>query len=270
MIGDRVIHNSTEDSSFNYCQPLKAGPLPTTLDWRQHGAVTPVKNQGRYCAACWAFSIVAAVESHLIIYTNTTEILSEQFLVDCINVNEGCRSESLLQTYAYIVNFLSGVLRDRDYYQYEDRQSACRWRLPGPQGQSDIPLWAETQPKISNAWPIPVVGYTRIKPDEDAMADALYRYGPLTASLNSASMDLYTRGIDDPTDDQCDPRKPNYTVLIVGYGENVSPDGSQIVKYWIIKNSRGDRWGEEGYYYLVRGRNACGIANDVSLPFVTI
>ncbi|KAL0881927.1 hypothetical protein ABMA27_001686 [Loxostege sticticalis] len=217
-----------------------------------------------------SFFYMSAIESHLIIYTKTTEILSEQFLVDCTIINKGCDSASLLQSYAYIVNFLGGVLRDRDYYQYEDRQSACRWRPPGPQGQSDIPLWAETQPKISNAWPIPVVGYTRIKPDEDAMADALYRYGPLTASINAASMGHYTRGIDEPTDDQCDPKSPDHTVLIVGYNEYVSPDGSQKVKYWIIKNSWGDRWGDQGYYYLVRGRNACGIANDVSLPFVTM
>lgn len=47
-------------------------------------------------------------------------------------------------------------------------------------------------------------------------------------------------------------------MLIVGYGVE---DG---VEYWIIKNSWAIMWGERGYYRLVKGKNACGIADDVT------
>ena len=54
----------------------------------------------------------------------------------------------------------------------------------------------------------------------------------------------------------------DHAVLIVGYG--VEDD----VKYWIIKNSWAIMWGEKGYYRLVRGENACGIADDVTAVIV--
>lgn len=60
----------------------------------------------------------------------------------------------------------------------------------------------------------------------------------------------------------CTPLEIDHAVLIVGYGEE---DG---VQYWIIKNSWKYLWGEDGYYRLVRGVNACGIADDVTTIIV--
>lgn len=60
----------------------------------------------------------------------------------------------------------------------------------------------------------------------------------------------------------CTPLEIDHAVLIVGYGEE---DG---VKFWIIKNSWKYLWGEDGYYRLVRGENACGIADDVTAILV--
>ncbi|KAK2175531.1 hypothetical protein NP493_721g03001, partial [Ridgeia piscesae] len=56
--------------------------VPETVDWRDHGLVTPVKNQG-YCAACWAFAANGALEGQTAKQTGTLSVLSEQNLIDC-------------------------------------------------------------------------------------------------------------------------------------------------------------------------------------------
>ncbi|CAN0539706.1 unnamed protein product, partial [Ectocarpus sp. 12 AP-2014] len=95
---------------------------------------------------------------------------------------------------------------------------------------------------------------------EEAMARWLILNGPLSVALDAMGMDYYSEGID--MGEYCEPLEIDHAVLIVGYGEE---DG---VKYWIIKNSWKYLWGERGYYRLVRGVNACGIADDVTTIIV--
>ena len=56
--------------------------IPASIDWRDLGAVNPVKNQGR-CGSCWAFSATSAIESAWYISKNQLLDLSEQQMVDC-------------------------------------------------------------------------------------------------------------------------------------------------------------------------------------------
>ena len=88
---------------------------------------------------------------------------------------------------------------------------------------------------------------------EDRMALALLYNGPFVATINAKPAAFYSSGIDDP--DECDPEELNHSVLIVGFGVD-----SNSTEYWLIKNSWGADWGEDGYYKLIKGRDACGIA----------
>ncbi|XP_063543957.1 putative cysteine proteinase CG12163 isoform X2 [Cydia strobilella] len=183
-------------------------------------------------------------------------ILSEQFLLDCNNMNADCNhTVSVVHTFADIITNLGGVPLESRYRPYSD----SKWQCP------------QTKPELYN-----VIGLERIKPgDEDAMVKALRKHGPLSAGINNKMM-LMPRNatdIDEPTEEQCPPegRNRNHAVLIVGYGVAYSRDG-RTVPYWIIKNSWGTNWqaGDKGYYYLRRGTNACGIAMDVSFAKVYI
>ncbi|XP_022125625.1 cysteine proteinase 1 [Pieris rapae] len=234
----------------NYLKPINAASPPDYFDWRDLNAVSPVKNQGS-CAACWAFSAVANIESHIKIHLGQSLVLSEQFLIDCSVERTGCKNSTVLKTFAEIVYQFHGVLQESDYYPYSDRAEECRWNGINPK-------------------PVPVIGFRRVFPDEAVMMKYLYQYGPLSAAINSASMLNYKPNtIDEPTEERCSssPDALNHAVLIVGYNTYVSAEGRKT-PFWIIKNSWGREWGDGGYYYLVRGRNACGISNDVSFSFV--
>ncbi|XP_049871066.1 putative cysteine proteinase CG12163 [Pectinophora gossypiella] len=246
-VGNHLAYGRSSRSPWNYGSP------PLYFDWRDRDMVGPVKNQGQ-CNACWAFAIAANIECQLAIYLNEKEQLSEQFLMDCLPGDAGCGPYSMLKAYSYITSVIGGVVRDTEYPHYMERPSNCSWSRPPP-------------------IPRPVTGFRRVACDEKKMVMDLFAYGPLSAAINPATMNKYHgHYIDEPTEEQCssDSSQMTHAVLIVGYNVYMDPNGpsTRTVPYWIIKNSWGDTWGDNGYYYLVRGRNACGIANDVSLAFV--
>ncbi|KAE8713619.1 Senescence-specific cysteine protease SAG39 [Hibiscus syriacus] len=102
----------------------KFSDVPISFDWRDHGAVTPVKYQGR-CNCCWAFSAVAALEGIIKIKTDKLISLSEQQLLDCSRngVNRGCKGGRMMDAFEYITKN-QGITTEQSY-PYESKQDAC-------------------------------------------------------------------------------------------------------------------------------------------------
>lgn len=97
--------------------------LPKSVDWREKGAVTPVKNQ-RSCGSCWAFSAVAAVEGINQIATGNLTSLSEQELIDCDTAfNNGCNGGLMDYAFEFIVK--NGGLHKEKDYPYLMEQGTC-------------------------------------------------------------------------------------------------------------------------------------------------
>jgi len=96
-------------------------------------------------------------------------------------------------------------------------------------------------------------GYTNPGRDEEDIAAYIAKNGPVTAAINAAPLQYYVGGIINLNAAYCDQAVLNHAVLIVGYGTQNGYD------YWIVKNSWGPYWGENGYFRVTRGYGVCGI-----------
>jgi cathepsin F len=207
--------------------------VPREWDWRKVGAVSPVKNQGN-CGACWAFSSIQNIESIYFIKYGKLPILSAQQLVDCSPNDSGCLGGLIHTTYPYIQTY--GLYEAKDY-PYEAYDGHCRYKKP---------LVGEARYSIS--------GYVYSgTSDEEKIKIMLYRYGPLAITMNANILQFYVSGVIDVPYNYC-PYGPTHGVVIVGYGTT-----SSGLDYWIIKNTYGPYWGENGYFRIARGKGLCGI-----------
>jgi C1A family cysteine protease len=210
------------------------GDAPDAYDWREQGAVSPVKNQGS-CGSCWAFSAIGNIESQYQIKTKKSGIFSEQQLVDCDKVDEGCNGGLMDQAFTYLES--TGVMNSSDY-SYTGRGGQCKF------DQSKVVAKVSGY-KFANGKDNAV--------DENQLKQMLYENGPFSIAINATLLQFYFGGIFNPWSFLCNPKSLNHGVLLVGYGV----EGSK--PYWIIKNSWGSSWGEKGYFRLIAGKGACGV-----------
>lgn len=217
---------------------------PASFDWRLRNVVTPVKNQ-LTCGSCWAFSAIGCVESHHAIKTNKLVALSEQKLLDCDKKNQGCHGGFMHDAFEFIMK--SGGIESSSEYPYVAKVN---------------PEWSQhcNKSQANQNSLVKVLSYRNITGGEDDMKQFLYRHGPLSIAFNANNIPFYQSGIVDYDELECDPLGVNHGLLLVGYGEERSPTDGRIIPYWIIKNSWGSSWGEQGYFRVRRGKNVCGVA----------
>ena len=99
--------------------------------------------------------------------------------------------------------------------------------------------------------------------DEQQILQSVGLVGPVSIAFEvTDEFESYSSGVFVDSTCNQDPEHVNHAVLIVGYGSENGQD------YWIVKNSWGPSWGEDGYFRIVRGANACGLATCASYPNV--
>ncbi|KAF0871410.1 procathepsin L-like [Crocuta crocuta] len=227
-------------------QPPPFAEIPSSVNWRKKGYVTPVKNQGQ-CASGWAFSATGAIEGQMFRKTHKLVSLSEQNLLDCAwsEGSGGCSGGNMDDAFQYVKQ--NGGLDSEESYPYSAELQSCKY-----------------SPENSSA---NITGFLTVPKTEYKLMRSVAIVGPISAAID-ASLDtfrFYDQGI--YYDPNCSHEILHHGVLIVGYGfEGAELDNKN---YWTVKNSWGEAWGIDGYILMAKDQdNHCGIASSASFPTV--
>eukprot|EP00618_Florenciella_parvula_P001872 CAMPEP_0119475610 /NCGR_PEP_ID=MMETSP1344-20130328/6432_1 /TAXON_ID=236787 /ORGANISM="Florenciella parvula, Strain CCMP2471" /LENGTH=311 /DNA_ID=CAMNT_0007509171 /DNA_START=10 /DNA_END=945 /DNA_ORIENTATION=- len=193
-----------------------------SIDWREQGAVSEVKNQGS-CGSCWTFSTTGCLESHNFLTNGEMNLLAEQQLVDCAGDfnNFGCDGGLPSQAFTYI--HYNGGIDTEDAYPYTAVDGTCEY--------SAASVGAKVE-AVNN------ITYL----DEDQLVDSIGLFGPVSIAYQVASdFGDYAGGV--YTSDVCEntPESVNHAVLAVGYDRTLT---TESMPYFIVKNS----WGTGALY----------------------
>jgi C1A family cysteine protease len=216
--------------------------VPQTLDWRTKNMVTPVKNQEQ-CGSCWAFSVTENIESMYCmknqIDCTTFPPLAPQEIVDCDTVDQGCDGGDPPTAYQFVIQ--EGGMEDESDYPYTAQDGTCNF-------QANL-----VKVTISN-WQ-----YATQNSDETTMQSNLVSWGPLSICVDAEPWQDYTGGVLMASD--CS-NQLDHCVQLVGY------DMTQSTPFWIVRNSWGTDWGENGYIRLQYGQDTCGCADEATSAII--
>jgi len=234
-------HKNVSHKKSNHTTVRKVKDLPASFDWRPKGAVTPIKDQGA-CGSCWAFSAIASLEG--LYFQNNQKLLSfsEQLLVDCVTAgSEGCNGGWETDGMDYAAK--NGVELETDY-PYKARDQKCAYnssksiRVNGGFGKVEAKNATALKSSV-------VTQPTSVAIQADQLVFQFYKTGVIKALCGDYL---------------------NHAVLAVGYD---TFSGSEA---FIVKNSWGTSWGNNGYVYIStdskanKGNGVCGILGDPSFP----
>ncbi len=251
VYGRGFIEPPFEPPDLNIKVPPATLSLPTKFDWREHGAITPIRNQGS-CGACFCFAALAGLESQLLISAEGLFDFSENNAKECEWMNRngifpsGCSGG----TFWMVINYLSEkgtVLETCDPYKSYD--GTCK-ECPYVKTVLDWRAFSMQE--------IPPVELTKYY---------LQTYGPVFAAIdagdNAAWRNAFENYDGSYTLHYDGPGRVNHAVLIVGWDDTLSHAGGQGA--WIVKNSWGTQWGgtagygtEGGYFTIAYGSAMLG------------
>lgn len=232
--------------------------IPEEWDWSRVGGtnyLTNIRNQHvpQYCGSCWAHAATSALSDRIKIVRKGAwpDInIAPQVLISCSGDN-GCHGGEPYNAFSYmqqneITDETCSIYRARGLDNGMTCSSLLQCRDCSPGTACFIP---------EKYMVYGVDEFDHVTGEENMMQE-IYQRGPIACGIAvPEALDNYTGGIfNDTTGDL----NEVHDISVVGYGvENGE-------KYWIIRNSWGQHWGEEGFFRLIRGINNIGIENNCS------
>jgi len=221
--------------------------LPSSFDWRTEtpGGLPPIRNQSK-CGSCWAFATTGVLECNIKIKENKDVDLSEQWLLSCNQRDWGCWGGWVAHDYHLDLSHPdrsvdpcqnSGAVLEEDY-PYVGLDTPCQCQNKPHEYFIDDWFFIESEYDI---------------PSVSTLKSYILMYGPIWVAVRATlPFKNYTGGIFDVHDDG----KINHAVVLVGWKdrEGFKPG------HWIMRNSWGPSWGEDGYMRIAYGTNSIGYA----------
>lgn len=218
--------------------PLSIAPTLTlaAFNWRDASQLTTVQYQG-ICGSCWAFTSAAVYEGNYRMKNGKILDVSEQFILDCATDKNGNDAGSCDGGwYGGVFDYLmtNGAQLEKEK-PYQGKQGFC--------GNT-----TKSKYKVIK-W-----GYIRRDagiPSVREMKDALAKYGAIAATVKvTPAFQAYRSGIFDEHASVSAPNDVNHAITIVGWDDNKQA--------YLVKNSWGPGWGENGYIWVEYGSNNIG------------
>jgi predicted secreted protein len=209
--------------------------LPSAYNWCDWGGCTPVQDQGD-CGSCWAFATVGPLESNILIHDGMEKDLAEQYLLSCNEDGWNCSGGWFAHDY-HLDQIPSGEPDAGAVYETDFPYVASKVDCNSPHPHHEkIISWDP----VGNWWSVP--------PIED-IKQAILDHGPVAASIcTNDAFQEYSGGVF--TGPQC--TDVNHAIVLVGWDD---ADGA-----WILRNSWGPDWGENGYMRIGYGVSDVGYA----------
>ncbi|KAH9586682.1 Peptidase C1A [Trypanosoma melophagium] len=233
-----------ERSSYIY----RAANVPEAMSWQdaEKPVLSAIKNQVS-CGSCWAHAATQSVESMYAIHTGKLFNLSTQQVTSCTNNSHhcdgtgGCGGGAVQLAWEYVRS--AGGLTLNETYPYISgniqKTETCQLNTSVPRG-------------------VNVYSYVTFPHnDYDAIIEALATVGPLAVSVDAGQWKNYVESIFDLCGKDGSNITINHAVHLVGYGS----DNVTRQDYWIVRNSWGKDWGENGYIQLLRKKK-----DDICVP----
>ena len=212
------------------------GDHPAKYDQRDQGTVTRIKDQGS-CGSCWSFSATGSIEGAHFQKSGELVDLSEQQIVDCCRggsyESDGCNGGLMTEAFDWVSK--NGQCLDADY-PYTARTGTCK-------------STCEAKTHVDQTY--------HVKETVDAMEDAIYAEPVSVAVAVDFYFQFYSSGVFHCTRKQ----ELNHGVVAVAYDEAKDSNGDA---FFMIKNSWGNRWGENGYMRMLMkdSVSCCGCLDD--------
>jgi len=238
---------------------VRAGPVPDTWSWNDVNGVDytePVMDQGD-CGSCYDASTMRMLTARHKIALNDTEAIpwSINFPLFCSEYNQGCKGG-----YGFLTTKWSQEvgLIPATCMRY-DTKGSCKLECDLDKELKGKKRYRAANHRYINSW------YGNFSAGDEAIKEELYRNGPVVLSFEPAEdFMFYSEGIyRSPNSTASKLRKHidydqewervDHAVVAIGYGE----DAGQ--KYWLIMNSWGQEWGEDGFFRMARGVGESGI-----------